>query len=283
MWRQPEDPAVKASWLREPLVHFFLLGAVIFAIDALVPRAAGGARVIRVEKPLRSELVAKFENSTKRAPTPDELEQMVEAWVQREVLYREGVAMGLDRSDGFIRQRVIALVQALTVNKAEFDTPADDVLRAYYEQNKQAFTRPRAYDFEHFVIGEAEARADGEAAQLLQVLATGTEARVVGRRLLSIRGRSAAQVGAIFGDAFPGRLDALPVGQWQMVRSERDWHVLRVVKIDPGGLPPFEAVRGKVLGAWRQNQKATQAVSRYRAMRANYTVVDEGWQAKPGG
>ena len=68
-----------------------------------------------------------------------------------------------------------------------------------------------------------------------------------------------------------------------MVRSARGWHVLRVVEIDAGGLPPFEAVRGQVLDAWRQNEKMTQAVSRYRAMRADYTVVDQGREVKPGG
>lgn len=274
---------MKAPWLREPLVHFLLLGTVIFAVDSFVSRGAGDARVIRIDKPLRAELAAKFEKSAKRVPTPGELDQMVEGWVRREVLYREGLAMGLDRSDSFIRERVISLVQALTINKAGFDTPPDDVLRAYYEQNKPAFERPRVYDFEHFVIGETESGGDVQAAQILQALATGTEARDIGHRLLSLRGRTAAQVGAIFGNAFPARLDGLPVGRWEVVRSSRGWHVLRVARIEPGGLPPFETVRGQVLDAWRQNEKMTQAASRYRSMRADYTVVDEARTAKPGG
>lgn len=274
---------MNASWLREPLVHFLILGAVIFAVDGFVSSGAGDTRVIKIDKPLRAALAAKFEKSTKRSPTPGEVDQMVEGWVRQEVLYREGLALGLDRSDSFIRERVIALVQALTINKAGFDTPAEDVLRAYFEQNKPDFERPRLYDFEHFVIRGTEPESSAQAEQLLKVLATGAETRTVGRRMLSIHGRTAAQVGAIFGDAFPGRLDALPVGSWQVVRSARGWHVLRVARIEPGGTPRFEAVRGQVLDAWQQHEKLTQAASRYRAMRAEYRIVDEGRKAKPGG
>lgn len=226
-------------------------------------------------------MAAKFETSTKRAPTPEELDQLVDGWVRQEILYREGLTMGLDRSDAFIRQRVIALVRALTINKAGFDTPADDVLRAYFEKNREAFERPRTYSFEHFMIRDSEPKAGATAERLLRVMATGDADRAARRRPLAVRGRTAAQVGAIFGESFPGRLDALPVGRWQVVRSERGWHVLRLEKIDQGGAPSFAAARPRVLDAWRQNEKMTQAASRYQAMRDDYTVIETGRAPKP--
>jgi hypothetical protein len=271
-----KEKSIKLSWLRDPLFHFLLLGSAIFVIDAVVAPGADDARVIRVDETLRAALAAKFEQSANRVPEAAELNQLVDGWVRREVLYREGLAMGLDRSDGFIRQRVIALVQALTINKAGFETPADGVLEDYFEENRQAFARPRSYTFEHFMIRDSEPRAGAAAERLLRVMATGDGDRAARRRPLSVRGRTAAQVGAIFGERFPGRLDALPVGQWQVVRSKRGWHVLRIEKIDPGGAPSFAAVRPQVLDAWRQNEKMTQAARRYRAMRDGYTIVDEG-------
>lgn len=172
------------SWLSEPLVHFVALGLLIFAVDRALPPAFDDDSVIAIDKTLTNDLASRFAQSTDRDPTPDELSQMVEGWIQKEVLYREGITLGLDRSDGLIRDRVISLVRAVTLNAVSPDAPSEGELRDYFQKNRERFVRPRRYDLEHFIIGRDEPGAQAIAETLLGKLGSGREARDVGRRMM---------------------------------------------------------------------------------------------------
>jgi hypothetical protein len=93
---------------------------------------------------------------------------------------------------------------------------------------------------------------------------------------MTIRERSARQLAAIFGAAFPEKLDTMPVGRWQLAHSRRGLHVLKVVAVHPEEIPALPTVRQRVEDDWRQDRKLEQAANRYREMRANYTIVRTG-------
>ena len=264
-----------SSWLQEPLLQFAVLGALIFAVDGLVSGGIEDSRVITIDRSLRADLAEKFVRSTNREPTPEELDQMIDGWVHQEVLYREGLALGLDRSDGFVRERVISLVQALTINNAKPGAPTEAELREHFERNKASYLRPRRYSFEHMLIRDSGPDSEAEADSLLHALAAGGEPQTLGRRVLSVRRRTGAEMSAIFGEGFAERLDSLPIGRWQKTRSQRGWHLLRLGAIDPELMPDFAAARREVEDAWRQETALREAAARYREMRAGYDVAEE--------
>ncbi len=95
--------------LREPLVHFLLLGALLFAGYAYFDHGRGGAessKRIQLSLDDLSQLAMLFQSQWKRDPSADEFARMVETKVQEEVLYREGLAMGLDKDDTIVKRRM---------------------------------------------------------------------------------------------------------------------------------------------------------------------------------
>src|SRR5262245_39782851 len=101
--RRPSPP----SWLREPLLHFVLLGAALFAADHFLVTRADDPHLIVVGGDVEAEAVAVFKNARGRDPNAKELEALHRVWLDNEVLYREGLAMQVDKGDSALRERVI--------------------------------------------------------------------------------------------------------------------------------------------------------------------------------
>ena len=93
--------------IREPLLHFLLLGAAIFIVHRLV---SGGAdeepeRIVVTRGDIQS-MVTGLSRTWQRPPTREELDGLIQDRVREEVYYREALAMGLDRDDTIIRRRL---------------------------------------------------------------------------------------------------------------------------------------------------------------------------------
>ena len=107
---------------------------------------------------------------------------MVEGWIRQEGIYRSGLALGLDRGDGLIRDRVIALVRALVIKGAQRDLPPEKTLQDCCAQNKTEYRRPRSYDLEHIILSDAERVPQREVQAALRALVAGTEPAALGLR-----------------------------------------------------------------------------------------------------
>ena len=99
--------------LREPLLHFLLLGALLFGVYGWLNRE--GCRIrgneIVVSRGQMRSLQAQFERVWQRAPTAEELQGLIDNWVREEIFYREGMVMGLDRDDPVVRRRIAQKVE----------------------------------------------------------------------------------------------------------------------------------------------------------------------------
>ena len=107
--------------LREPLLHFLLLGAVLFAVYSYAERGRGGvepSRQIQLSLDDLAQLALLFQSQWRRDPTPDELSRIVENKVQEEILYREGLALGLDKDDTIVKRRMAQKMQFLAEDVA---------------------------------------------------------------------------------------------------------------------------------------------------------------------
>src|SRR5512147_138862 len=102
--------------LREPLVHFLLIGGLLFGVYSLAPGGSAtpaASREIRLSYDELGQLVLLFKSQWRREPTAEEFNRMVEDKVQGEILYREALAMGLDRSDEIVKRRMAQKMQFL--------------------------------------------------------------------------------------------------------------------------------------------------------------------------
>src|SRR5262249_10300986 len=149
----------ESRWLREPLLHFVLIGAVLFAVDYFVVGRSDDPHTIWVDAKVDAEARKVFSDARGRQPNEDELYALRKIWLDNEVLSREGLVLGVDKGDPGIRERVI--FKALSVVDSGLKPPQADpkVLREYFEKNRVKYDEPARYDFEEAVLGGETAEA----------------------------------------------------------------------------------------------------------------------------
>ena len=162
--------------LREPLIHFLLLGAILFGVYAYAERGHGGveqSKQIRLTIDDLSQMVLVFRSQWRRDPTPEELRSLVEDKVHEEVLYREALALGIDKDDTIVKRRMAQKMQFLAEDVAAAREPALEELGTWYEANRDQFAFPPRVSFRHlyFSPDRRGARARDDAAAALTKLA----------------------------------------------------------------------------------------------------------------
>jgi hypothetical protein len=273
-------------WLREPLLHFLLIGLLLFAVYAYNSSGRSGIesprQIVLSLDDLRT-MTAYFESQWHRPPTPQEFQAMVEDKIQEEVLYREGLAMGLDKEDTIVKRRMAQKVQFLAEDVAAAHEPSTAELKAWFEKNTDKFALPSRYSFRHvyFSPDKRGTNAHGDAANLLVRIAGQPEdspqiASVADRFMFQdyYGDRPPSAIAKEFGPQFAVSLEKLKPGSWQgPIESGYGWHLVFVDTVIPGRIPDFEEVEPEVKTAWLSEQKAQGWQEAYQTMRAKYTVL----------
>lgn len=272
--------------LREPLLHFLLIGAALFAAYHYLQPARGAvpsAQEIQLSLDDLSQLVVLFQSQWRRDPTTEELGRLVEQKVQSEVLYREGLTLGLDKNDEIIKRRMAQKMQFLAEDVAAAREPTTAELKAWYAKNTDKFAMPKRVSFRHLYFSPdrrgTNARAD--AATLLAQLAGQPEAVKIPESSTDpfmfqeyYRDRAPDFLGKEFGPQFALAVEKLPTGSWQgPVESGFGWHLVFVDTAIPGRVPDFEEIETDVKTAWLGEQKVLAWDKAYQEMRAKYTVL----------
>lgn len=261
----------RRRWLREPLLHFIAIGALIFAIDYALVSARGDGSEIVLGASADAELRETFFAARNREPTPEELQTLRRRWFDNELLYREGLALGLDRGDTGIRERVI--FKALNVIQAGTRPPeaTEDELRAWHEQRREVYDEPARVDFlEVAQVGATLAEAETFARMLN---ATRDQNAATAADLRIHRGRPAVSIAPTWGEAFATALATMPIGEWRALDSSAGPRVVRVdVYVERKPLP-FEAVRGRVAQDWKDATAADARTAAVRALESKYRLV----------
>jgi len=272
--------------LREPLLHFLLLGLALFVIYSYLDRGRFGIepskQIVLSLDDLRI-METYFESQWHRQPTPQEFQAMVEDRVKEEVLYREGLAMGLDKDDTIVKRRMAQKVQFLCEDVAAAHEPSTGELKAWFEKNSEKFALPSRYSFRHlyFSPDKRGKNAQQDAAGALTKIAGQPE----GSKIAVSTGdsfmfqdyygdRTPSAIAKEFGPQFAVTLEKLKLGSWQgPVESGYGWHLVFVDTVISGRIPAFEEVEPEVKTAWLGEQKATAWQKAYAEMRAKYTVM----------
>jgi len=258
-----------SPWLREPLLHFVLLGAMLFGIDhALASRGDDPHRIV-VGAGVDEHAIAVFTEARGRAPNANELHSLRRVWLDNEVLYREGIALGLDKGDTAIRERVI--FKALSVVDAGVKLPKVDesVLKAWFEGHRDKYDEPARFDFEEGVL--AGDRSESAVRAFVQSLNAGTPGEVEAD-LRVFTARPFANVVQSYGAEFSRTLEAAPPGQWQALPSKEGLRAIRLKAIAPAKPAEFEFASGAVLQDWTDAVMSEQRSDAVRALTKKYRV-----------
>jgi hypothetical protein len=265
----------RGSWLREPLLHFLLLGAVVFAVDYTLASLRGDLGTITLNEAADAELKRIFSAAHGRDPDASELQSLRQRWFDNELLYREGLALGLDRGDNAIRERVI--FKALNIVQADLRLPeiTDDSLQAWFEQHRSRYDDPARVDFLEAVISGKPSREIVE--HFVLALNEGLETETASG-LRVFKGRPQRDIEAAFGTGFAKLLSQVPTDSWQVLESTDGPRAIRVEARRPPVPATFAAVREQVLLDWRDQRMQELRTDAVRALSSKYRlrVAGEG-------
>jgi hypothetical protein len=271
--------------LKEPLLHFVVLGAAMFAAYTMLSKRGSDepGRVI-VTRGQIENLAAGFARTWQRPPSREELDGLIRDRVREEIYCREAIALGLDRDDTVIRRRLRQKMEFISEDIAPMAEPTDADLQAYLQAHPDKFRTEPRFTFQHVYLnpqkhGENLAR---DAARLLaQLQQAGGRVEISGigdSSLLEPRFADAPQseVAKQFGDGFAARLVQLTPGQWQgPIESAFGMHLVLVSERREGRLPGLAEARDAIRRDWENTRRVEANERFYQELLKRYTVTVE--------
>jgi hypothetical protein len=275
---------MKLPLLREPLLHFLVLGAALFGLFSMVDKKDAEAPTKIVVSASRAATLAEgFTRTWRRPPTEQELQGLVEDYIRDEIFYREGRAAGLDRDDVVIRRRVRQKMEFLAEDMATAE-PSDEQLAAYLGSNPERFRTEDRLTFRQVFVSATRRGSAlvGDAKQIAEILGrtrAAVDTATIGDPFLlgeEFRGMSQSDVARTFGEGFAKQLSAMDPGHWQgPIPSSFGAHFIFVEERVEGSLPPLDAVRGAVQREWLNARRIEAEHKLYRTLRDRFQIVVE--------
>jgi hypothetical protein len=256
-------------------LHFLLLGLALFAYYGRVAPDDDGKRRIVVGQPEVDLLATQFQGTWNRPPSPVELNGLVDSYVRDEILYREGVALGLDRDDAVIKRRVRQKLDVLFEESVAQNPATDADLQAYLDAKPATFRKPAVVSFDQVYFGSASVTPQ-RLEQARAALARGADPATLGQATLLPASQYAMPLDLIardFGEKFAEQLATAPVGQWSgPVASGFGAHLVRVNAIQAAQLPALVDVREVVAREWENERRKQAHAAALARLRDQYQV-----------
>ena len=269
--------------LKEPLLHFLVLGAALFGLFNLVNQkeAEQSAKIVVSAKHIEN-LSRGFASTWRRLPGTDELRGLIEEHIREEISYREAKALGLDLDDTVIRRRLRQKLEFVTEDMASVE-PTDEQLSAYLTSNVERFKSDDRLTFTHVFLSAT--RPDGLGKDAESIAATlggslaGKDVAELGDNFLlghEFRNLARRDVAGTFGEPFAEKISKLEQGRWQgPVASNYGLHFVRISEKTQGGLITLDAVRAAVRREWMNERRVQAENDLYRTLRERYQIVVE--------
>jgi hypothetical protein len=279
-----------SKWLKEPLLHFLLLGAAIFVLYGWVTDERSADEIF-ISAGQQDALINTFSRTWQRPPTPAEFKGLLDDYVREEIAFREASAMGLDDDDVIIRRRLRQKLELLAEDVASLSVPADAELQAFLDENLDDYrVEPRFSLQQIYFSPDRRKDAAADARALLSELQTAGEAPdfstlgdsiALPGKLDDVR---LSEIARLFGSDFSAQLAALDLsqpagvasGQWSgPMQSGFGWHLVLITGHVPGSAPELQQVRDAVQRDWFSLRRREAVEGLYQRLAENYTIEIE--------
>jgi peptidyl-prolyl cis-trans isomerase C len=288
---EPTQPQPIGRFLREPLLHFLLLGALVYGVYWVNqdPFAAPEGNRLRVTAGEIGWLTASWEKRWGRGPTAAERDGLVREYIRETVMYREALAMGLDRDDTIVRRRLAQKLEFLVQDLLQVPPPTEEQLLSYRQAHVDRYTQPAVVTFSHVFV-DPDRRGDGtldHAATLLAELQAeskqrgepGEAAGQAGDPFL-LQGyypeRDLTELSKLFGQGFATEVVSLAPRVWHgPVLSGYGVHLVYVHARNDAVELPFADVRDRVLTDWQDEERRRLNDEYFARLTERYEIIVE--------
>jgi hypothetical protein len=259
--------------IREPLVYFVLVGALIFGVDVALRR---DIERIRITPTVRDEIARSLQVRLGRPPEVNELQAELERWKQEQALYREGLKMGLLDGDPVVRAHIASKLLRIARERDVLPEATDTELRDYFERHRSAYTLAPTFDFEQVFISQTQSNARARAEQVLSQLRGGASPDGLGDwfpRGNRFSRESLSDVSMVLGEQAAKELPGYVTGEWNLVLGPSGIHVVRVTGVDRGE-PDFERLRPALVLALEAERRERAGQAFAREIEGRYRFLD---------
>lgn len=273
------------KFLREPLVHFLFVGAILFILFRTVGnRETDEVREIRITPAKIDNLIEIWGKTWQRPPTPEELNSLIEEHIKEEILYREALALGLDQNDTIIRRRLRQKMEFIVEDVATVAEPTDQELQAYLDDHAESYRLDSLVTFQHVYLN-ADRRGgtlDKDTALILAELAESGEKVDIPQigDPISLPGSFSMtperEVAKLFGRKFSDSLMKLDTEKWVgPVGSGYGIHLVYVTDRTFGSVPEVNEIREALRRDWTAARRRDANDEFYEMLRRRYEVSIE--------
>lgn len=274
--------------LRDPLFHFVLLGMLLFAVYYLInpPDEVVSDNLILITQGDIDRFRQIYKKQWQSDPSPQQLDALIDAQVREEVLYREALAMGLDKDDAIVRRRMAQKVEFLITDVTLPDDVDDEELKAFYDARAADYTRAARLSFRHIyfnperrgarVVDEAEA-----TLQTLRAISAGlTVAEDLGDSFLlrtQFQRESTEDIARQLGKEFAAKIVTLKPGSWQgPVSSGYGIHLVFVYEREAAAPYPFAQIRERIKNDFLFELRRKRNDEVLEKLKSRYQIIVEG-------
>jgi len=267
--------------VREPLVHFLVIGAVLFVTFDLRQGDSGEAEnLILISSGQVDQFSAQFERTWIRPPTDAELAALVEGYIRDEVYYREARAMGLDENDGIVRQRMRLKLEFLLEDLAGQASPDDEQLTEFMLRHPDRFQiEPRISFTQVYLSPDKRQDLAADSTEMLARLTGGAAPETEGDRLMVDQTHTLAsqyRIENVFGASFAEQLVALEPNGWiGPILSGYGAHLVKVTEKQAGRFPQLSEIRDEVALGYSVERRQELKDVTYARLREGYEVIVE--------
>ncbi len=270
------------KFLREPLLHFLLIGAALFLFYSLQNDNRTDSNLIVFDEARINHLATLWKKTNQRLPTQAELESMIQQQIREEVMYREALALKLDRNDSIIRRRLAQKIEFISADLSALAEPTDTQLADYLKIHGEEFELPARINFSQvFIDPEKHSdNADDYVSTLLIELNnanSNSDIATLGDSLMldqQYEQASAFELSRLFGEDFANELFAQSIDKWLgPIASGYGWHLVKITNKTESLLPELEAVRYRVKDAWLTEQQRIMDETFYKTLLQRYEII----------
>jgi len=272
-------------WLKEPLFHFLLIGALLFWSYSIFDDSGeyNDYRIVVKQSDL-NVLLANFTRTWQRPPTAQEMKGLLENWIREEIAYREAMALGLDEQDTYIKRRLRMKMELILDDIGKMNPPTDQELAEYLEQNPDKFWREPELSFSQVFFKEKP--SEQVFKQAVEQLATaGANPDQLGDAIMlppHVTLSSLSMIDRQFGDGFAAQIENFETGTWQgPVQSGFGFHLVMVHTKQAGSHPALQDIRAVVEREFMVQREDQVREETYARLREKYEVVREP-ESAPG-
>lgn len=273
------------AFIKEPLVHFLLIGAVLFLIFKVYddPADSQSSRIVISDGQIEF-LKANYARTRQRTPSKEEEHGLIDNYLREEILYREALALGFDKDDSVIRNRLRQKMDLMSDELAGIAVPTEAQLQQFLKHNSEKFRTEPQIAFRHIFIDISHRgiAAEDEAKRILSILSDEgdrTNPETLGDRLMQPKSfglTRVSEIAKLFGKPFSFELTKIPPGQWAgPIQSGYGLHLILVSDYIAESMPQLDEIRETVEWEWSAANKKELKENIYNELRKKYTIEFE--------